>query len=92
MNRLQQFLQEFGLVEANLPIGKFSQTILYSLSSALAGFVFSYPCELLSIRSARLLWWTKGFDIKDCLQKDVVQLLEEALEMNMVILFAHFSR
>uniref|UniRef100_A0A158P960 Phosphotransferase n=1 Tax=Angiostrongylus cantonensis TaxID=6313 RepID=A0A158P960_ANGCA len=67
VNCLQRFLQEFGLVEANLPIG----------------FVFSYPCELLSIRSARLLWWTKGFDIKDCLQKDVVQLLEEALEMNM---------
>ncbi|KIH61057.1 Hexokinase [Ancylostoma duodenale] len=39
--------------------------------------------QLLSIRSARLLWWTKGFDIKDCLRKDVVQLLEEALEMNM---------
>ncbi|KAJ1359016.1 hypothetical protein KIN20_017626 [Parelaphostrongylus tenuis] len=56
VNCLQRFLQEFGLVEANLPIG----------------FVFSYPCELLSIRSARLLWWTKGFDIKDCLQKDVV--------------------
>lgn len=56
--------------EANLPIG----------------FVFSYPCELLSIRSARLLWWTKGFDIKDCLQKDVVKLLEEALELNMVFL------
>ncbi|KAK6056336.1 Hexokinase [Cooperia oncophora] len=67
VNCLQRFLQEFGLVEANLPIG----------------FVFSYPCELLSIRSARLLWWTKGFDIKDCLRKDVVQLLEEALEMNM---------
>uniref|UniRef100_A0A1I7UZN9 Phosphotransferase n=1 Tax=Caenorhabditis tropicalis TaxID=1561998 RepID=A0A1I7UZN9_9PELO len=67
VNCLQRFLQEFGLVDANLPIG----------------FVFSYPCELLSIRSARLLWWTKGFDIKDCLQKDVVALLEEALEMNM---------
>lgn len=53
--------------EANLPIG----------------FVFSYPCELLSIRSARLLWWTKGFDIEDCLHKDVVELLEEALELNM---------
>ncbi|CAI5447998.1 unnamed protein product [Caenorhabditis angaria] len=67
VNCLQRFLQEFELVEANLPIG----------------FVFSYPCELLSIRSARLLWWTKGFDIKDCLQKDVVSLLEEALDMNM---------
>lgn len=67
VNCLQKFLKEFNLEEANLPIG----------------FVFSYPCELLSIRSARLLWWTKGFDIKDCLQKDVVELLEEALELNM---------
>ncbi|KAH7729239.1 hexokinase [Aphelenchoides avenae] len=67
VNCLQKFLKEFSLEEANLPIG----------------FVFSYPCELLSIRSARLLWWTKGFDIKDCLQKDVVELLEEALELNM---------
>uniref|UniRef100_A0AC34QTY9 Phosphotransferase n=1 Tax=Panagrolaimus sp. JU765 TaxID=591449 RepID=A0AC34QTY9_9BILA len=67
VNCLQKFLKEFNLEEANLPIG----------------FVFSYPCELLSIRSARLLWWTKGFDIQDCLQKDVVELLQEALELNM---------
>lgn len=67
VNCLRKFLKELNLEEANLPIG----------------FVFSYPCELLSIRSARLLWWTKGFDIKDCLQKDVVELLEEALELNM---------
>ncbi|CEF60199.1 Hexokinase family and Hexokinase, N-terminal domain and Hexokinase, C-terminal domain-containing protein [Strongyloides ratti] len=67
VNCLQKFLREFNLESTSLPIG----------------FVFSYPCELLSIRSARLLWWTKGFDIKDCLQKDVVQLLEEALELNL---------
>lgn len=67
VNCLQKFLKEFNLEEANLPIG----------------FVFSYPCELLSIRSAKLLWWTKGFDIQDCLQKDVVELLQEALELNM---------
>jgi len=67
VNCLQKFLKEFSLEEANLPIG----------------FVFSYPCELLSIRSAKLLWWTKGFDIADCLQQDVVQLLQEALELNM---------
>lgn len=65
-----KFLNEMNLLNASLPVG----------------FVFSYPCELLSIRSARLLWWTKGFDIKDCLQKDVVKLLEEALELNMVCL------
>lgn len=67
VNCLMKFLKEVDMQEANLPIG----------------FVFSYPCQLLSIRSARLLWWTKGFDIKDCLQKDVVKLLEEALELNM---------
>ncbi|KAI6200530.1 Phosphotransferase [Aphelenchoides besseyi] len=67
VNCLQKFLREFELESANLPIG----------------FVFSYPCELLSIRSARLLWWTKGFDIEDCLHQDVVQLLQDALELNM---------
>lgn len=68
VNCLMKFLKELDLLNASLPVG----------------FVFSYPCELLSIRSARLLWWTKGFDIKDCLQKDVVKLLEEALELNML--------
>lgn len=67
VNCLQKFLKEYNLESANLAIG----------------FVFSYPCELVSIRSARLLWWTKGFNIEDCLQKDVVALLEEALELNM---------
>ncbi|KAM3725397.1 Hexokinase [Dirofilaria immitis] len=68
VNCLMKFLNEVNLLNASLPVG----------------FVFSYPCELLSIRSARLLWWTKGFDIKDCLRKDVVKLLEEALELNML--------
>ncbi|KAL7078044.1 hypothetical protein ACQ4LE_002643 [Meloidogyne hapla] len=49
------------------------------------GFVFSFPCELSSIRSARLLWWTKGYNIQDCLQKDMVTLLDEALEMSMTV-------
>jgi len=67
VNCLQRFLNDLGCVDANIAVG----------------FVFSYPCQLLSIRSARLLWWTKGFDIKDCLQKDVVKLLENALDLNM---------
>lgn len=67
VNCLLKFLRENNLLDADLSIG----------------FVFSFPCELHSIRSARLLWWTKGFDIKDCLQKDVVNLLEEALELGL---------
>lgn len=68
MNCLLKFLRANELVQSDLSIG----------------FVFSFPCKLYSIRSARLLWWTKGFDIKDCLQKDVVSLLEQALELGMV--------
>ncbi|VDD84951.1 unnamed protein product [Enterobius vermicularis] len=67
VNCLLKFLRANELVQSDLSIG----------------FVFSFPCKLYSIRSARLLWWTKGFDIKDCLQKDVVSLLEQALELGM---------
>jgi len=49
------------------------------------GFVFSFPCELTSIREARLLWWTKGYNIPDCLQKDMVTLLDDALELSMTV-------
>jgi len=61
VNCLQKFLKEFSLEEANLPIG----------------FVFSYPCELLSIRSAKLLWWTKGFDIADCFNKTLFNFFKK---------------
>uniref|UniRef100_A0A158R513 Phosphotransferase n=1 Tax=Syphacia muris TaxID=451379 RepID=A0A158R513_9BILA len=67
VNCLLKFLRANDLLQSDLSIG----------------FVFSFPCELHSIRSARLLWWTKGFDIKDCLQKDVVSLLEQALGLGM---------
>jgi len=44
------------------------------------GFTFSFPCELNSINSATLLKWTKGFSASDVEGKDIVKLLEQAIE------------
>uniref|UniRef100_A0A158R4P1 Phosphotransferase n=1 Tax=Syphacia muris TaxID=451379 RepID=A0A158R4P1_9BILA len=60
---LIDFLIEHGLQNKNLPLG----------------FTFSYPCKQTSLRSARLLRWTKGFETRGVVNEDVVQLLEEAI-------------
>ncbi len=43
------------------------------------GFTFSFPVEQTGIASGRLLRWTKGFNAKGVIGKDVVRLLDEAL-------------
>ncbi|VDD95471.1 unnamed protein product [Enterobius vermicularis] len=60
---LIDFLVENHLENENLPLG----------------FTFSYPCKQTSLRSARLLRWTKGFETAGVVNEDVVQLLEEAI-------------
>lgn len=44
-----------------------------------AGFTFSFPCELTSIRSATLLQWTKGFKASGAEGQDIVALLQAAI-------------
>ncbi|XP_078087787.1 hexokinase-1-like [Mustelus asterias] len=44
------------------------------------GFTFSFPCKQISLDQAILLNWTKGFSVPDCVGKDVVQLLREAIQ------------
>ncbi|KHJ41467.1 hypothetical protein D918_08430 [Trichuris suis] len=61
---LEKFLKENNMLETELSLG----------------FVFSYPCEMKGIRSAKLLWWTKGFNVEDCLNQDVGQMLQDALD------------
>lgn len=63
---LEKFLVAFNLIDKELPLG----------------FVFSYPCEMKGINSARLLFWTKGFNVEDCLHQDVGRLLKEAVKRN----------
>lgn len=43
------------------------------------GFTFSFPVQQTGIASGKLLHWTKGFDCKDAVGRDVVQLLQEQL-------------
>uniref|UniRef100_A0A8C8S2C9 Hexokinase-3 n=1 Tax=Pelusios castaneus TaxID=367368 RepID=A0A8C8S2C9_9SAUR len=44
------------------------------------GFTFSFPCQQMSLDQGILLSWTKGFSASDCVGKDVVQLLREAVQ------------
>lgn len=44
------------------------------------GFTFSFPVEQTAIDSGHLIHWTKGFNCPDAPGKDVVQLLQEALD------------
>lgn len=45
-----------------------------------AGFTFSFPMVQHSLTSALLLTWTKKFSCSDTVMKDVVQMLEEAIQ------------
>lgn len=43
------------------------------------GFTFSFPVQQVGINKGYLIRWTKGFDIKDAIGKDVCALLQEEL-------------
>jgi hexokinase len=48
------------------------------------GFTFSFPCVQKGLASADLSKWTKGFDCSGVVGKDVVQLLQEAINRRRV--------
>jgi len=43
------------------------------------GFTFSYPTELTSVNSGKLIKWVKGWDVSGVVGEDVVQLLQHGL-------------
>lgn len=43
------------------------------------GFTFSFACKQEGLSVAKLVSWSKGFQIPDMMGKDVAQLLREAL-------------
>ncbi|TGZ85544.1 hypothetical protein EX30DRAFT_353450 [Ascodesmis nigricans] len=45
------------------------------------GFTFSFPVDQKAINKGYLLRWTKGFDIKDAVGKDVCELLQTQLDI-----------
>ncbi|GAA5935323.1 hypothetical protein JCM3775_006239 [Rhodotorula graminis] len=44
------------------------------------GFTFSFPVQQTAIAAGTLMSWTKGFECKNAIGKDVVQLLQDALD------------
>ena len=44
------------------------------------GFTFSFPCTQNGLASATLVTWTKGFDCEGVVGKDVVLLLQNAID------------
>lgn len=43
------------------------------------GFTFSFPVKQENFNKGRLIRWTKGFDIKDAIGQDIVEMLNTAL-------------
>ncbi|KAL6947393.1 hypothetical protein ACO0QE_002276 [Hanseniaspora vineae] len=44
------------------------------------GFTFSFPVDQTALNRGKLIRWTKGFKIQDCVGKDVVELLQGELD------------
>ncbi|KAG5671718.1 hypothetical protein PVAND_001898 [Polypedilum vanderplanki] len=44
------------------------------------GFTFSFPCQQKGLTTGTLIKWTKGFNCSDVVEKNVVELLEEAIQ------------
>lgn len=45
------------------------------------GFTFSFPVDQTALLQGTLLRWTKGFDLPDVVDKDVVDLLQSQLDL-----------
>ncbi|KAK6462743.1 glucokinase [Scheffersomyces coipomensis] len=45
------------------------------------GFTFSFPVNQTGLNRGTLIRWTKGFDLPDCVDKDVVELLQTNLDL-----------
>jgi hexokinase len=44
------------------------------------GFTFSFPVQQVGINRGKLIRWTKGFDIKDAIGRDVCALLQNEID------------
>lgn len=44
------------------------------------GFTFSFPVDQKAVNKGHLIRWTKGFDIKDAIGKDVCELLQNEID------------
>ncbi|XP_023172102.2 hexokinase type 2-like [Drosophila hydei] len=61
---ISQFCKEHKIENDNLPLG----------------FTFSFPCKHVAIDKGILVSWTKGFKSEGVVNRDVVELLREAID------------
>ncbi|ODV81182.1 uncharacterized protein CANTADRAFT_25407 [Suhomyces tanzawaensis NRRL Y-17324] len=52
----------------------------YSGESLSLGFTFSFPVDQTALNRGKLIRWTKGFDLPDCVGKDIVELLQKHID------------
>lgn len=45
------------------------------------GFTFSFPVEQTALDRGKLIRWTKGFDLPDCVGRDVVEFLQKHIDI-----------
>lgn len=45
------------------------------------GFTFLFPVEQTALDRGKLIRWTKGFDLPDCVGRDVVEFLQKHLDL-----------
>lgn len=60
---LAEFSAELGIQDEVLPLG----------------FTFSFPCQQVGLTKGLLIKWTKGFNCEGVVNKNVVELLEDAI-------------
>lgn len=46
------------------------------------GFTFSFPVSQNSLTSGKLIQWTKGYDVDNVVNEDIVELLKKAITKN----------
>ncbi|KHJ48291.1 Hexokinase [Trichuris suis] len=63
-NCLHEFLIDNHLINERIPLG----------------FTFSFPCRQHELADATLISWTKGFNCKGVVGKNVVQMLQDAID------------
>jgi len=71
--KVQSFLKEFHSELADASGSSESNTLKL-------GFTFSFPVDQTALNQGTLIRWTKGFDLPDCVDKDVVDMLQTHLD------------
>ncbi|KAF5096039.1 hypothetical protein D0Z00_002912 [Geotrichum galactomycetum] len=75
VDRIEKFLRQHHCDTVELACEQDSTVKEFKL-----GFTFSFPVNQTAINRGTLIRWTKGYDIKDMVGKDVVELVQSELD------------